>query len=132
MLLDNGEVFGAVQGLTQLSEKELPVKVSYWIARLINKLDDGYKPIDKLRQELVQKHGSSDPEQHGQASIKPDSENWTAFILDYNELMAMETEVDVEPVVLPIEIPSEVDGKELTVKPNVLVALEKFVKIEGM
>lgn len=131
MKLLNGEVYGAVQSLAQLSEKELPVKVSYWLARLTNKMDGTFKAIEKVREGLVKKHGTPNLENPGQVSIKPEDENWEKFITDYNELMMQETEVDFEPVKLPIKLPQEVDGKPLSLKFNVLVALEKFIEIEG-
>lgn len=132
MKLDNGEVFGAVQGLMQLSEKELPVKISYWLARLLNKLDGAYQAIEKVRNKLVQKHGTPNPKKNGQPELKVGDAKWEAFTVEFNELMIEKTEVDIEPVKLPIIIPEEVDGVKLTLKPNVILALKKFVQIEGL
>ena len=131
MKLQNGEVYGAVSALAQLADKELPVKVSYWLARLANKLDGEFKAIDKVRAELIKKHGKEQTESRGDFTINPKDENWEKFSIDFNDLMMEETEVDIEPVKLPIKLPETVDDKPLTIKLNVLAALEKFVEIEA-
>ena len=131
MKLQNGEVYGAVNALAQLSEKELPVKVSYWLARLANKLDGTFKAIDKVRAELIRKHGKEEHEGSGNFGIKPEDPNWEKFNIDFNDLMMEEIEVDITPVVIPIKLPETVDDKPLTIKLNVLAALEKFVEIEA-
>jgi len=130
MKLTNGEIYGAVNALGQLADKELPVKVSYWLARLANKLDGAFKSIDKVRNALVTKHGAPNPENRGAIELKPGDENWEKFLVDYNELMIQEEDVDFEPVKLPIKLPQEVDGKSLSLKFNVLIALENFVEVE--
>ena len=127
MKITNGEIFGAVQALGELSNKELPVKFSYWLARLINKLDGSYKAIEKVRNDLVQKHGEKN--EKGQFEVKQGGSKWEAFATEFNELMVEEVEVDVSPIKLPLKLPAEADGKPILIKTSVLAPLEKFVEI---
>jgi len=130
MKLTNGQIFAAVQSLGEVTNKDLPVKTAYWLARLVQKLDGTYKVISKIRDEIITKWGT--PGDKGQLQVAPGAENWDFFIMDQNELMSQEVEVDVSPVTLPIMLPLEVDGKEFTISTHLLFVLESFVAIEGL
>jgi len=127
MKLTNGEIFGAVQALTELSDRDLPVKFSYWLARLINKLDGANKALEKVRNDLVKKYGKQT--EKGNIEVKPGDDGWEDFAKGFNELMAEEVEVDVSPVNLPLKLPLEIDGKPILVKTSVLAPLEKFIEL---
>ena len=128
MKATNGEIYGAIQALGELSSKDLPVKVSYWLARLNNKLNSAYKAIETVRTSLIKKYGTAGP--NGSFNINPEDANWEPFATGFNELMAEETEIDVSPVNLPIKIPLEVDGKPLAIKMSIFASLENFIEIE--
>ena len=124
----NGEIYGAVQALIKLSEKELPVKIAYWLARLSGKLNEPYKAINTVKNGLVTKYGTATAQG---LTIEPEDANWEAFTKDYNELMSEEIELDISPVVIPIILPEKIGGELLSIPFNILVSLEKFVTIEG-
>jgi len=92
MELTNGEIFGATKTLEELFSMELPVRTSMAIAKLSTKLSELFQSIDKVRNGLVTRYGAMDIKTN-QLSITPESENWTKFILELNELMAQKTEL---------------------------------------
>lgn len=126
MKLKNGEIFNAHEPLQKLLEKELPVKVSYGLAKMANKLNEQFDIIEQVRVGLIRKYGEADKDKPEQVSIKVESENYPKFVAELTELMAQEVEVVIQKVTLP----SEVDGKLLQLEPNILMALEKFIGVE--
>lgn len=126
MKLTNGEIFVVREPLLKLLGMQLPVKTSFQIAKLANKLNEQLKVIEDVRNGLVRKYGKENLEKRGQLSVNPEDEGYPKFVSDFNELMAQETELVFEKIKLPIEI----DGKPLQIEPSILMALEKFVEIE--
>lgn len=125
MKVSNGEVFAANEPLVELLKIAWPVKVSYALVKLANKLSAQFAIIEETRQNLVQKHGEYDEELRSLA-VKDDSPKFEAFLAEYNELMDQETEL----VIQMVRLPAEVGGEPMLVEPRVLMALEKFVKAE--
>jgi len=125
MKLLNGEIFDAREPLQKLANKELPVKVAYDLAKMVNKLNEELKAIDEVRNGLVKKYGEVDKESSGQISIKPESGNYSKFVEGITELMNQEVEV----VIGKVKLPQEVDGITLQIEPSVLMALEKFIDV---
>ena len=117
MKMLNGEIFGAVQALNTINEEKWPVKGSLGLIELGQILNPVIERIEKVRNELVKKHAS------GGESITPESENWGAFTVEYNELMMAECEVEFKIVTLPLVV----NGKDVAVTPITLKTLEKFV-----
>ena len=73
--------------LKQLQNKELSVKTSYWVGRLINDVDSLLKPMQKNIEDLRKKHGKPNEKGTGY-SIKPDdSEALEKFKADLDPLM---------------------------------------------
>jgi len=124
MKLENGEIFTGVPALNTLYDMEWPVKVSFALARLSRKLQEPYKDIEKVKDGLVRKYGKENAD--SKIELKPEDPNWEKFANEFNELMAQTTEIVFEK----IQLPEEVDGKPVTIKPNLLVPLEKFIEIE--
>ena len=136
MELDNGVIFGAVQALNELFQKEWPVKASLALAKLLKILNGPFEPIENVRNGLVQKHVSipvallddaGERVSRGPDQMTPEHPNWEAFAVDFNELMVDTSEVeDFEKVILPLVV----DDKEVVVKPTIITALEKFVEFK--
>lgn len=122
MNLKNGEIFNAIAPLQKLVDREFPVKVSYGLAKMANKLNEQFKVIDQVRQGLIKKYGVQEGQQ---ISVKADGPNFPKFIAELEELMNQEVEVVFEKV----KLPEEVDGKPLQIEPKILMALEKFVEV---
>ena len=103
MELDNGVIFGAVQALNELFQKEWPVKASLALAKLLKILNGPFEPIENVRNGLVQKHVSSpvallddagERVSRGPDQMTPEHPNWEAFAVDFNELMVDTSEVE--------------------------------------
>lgn len=108
----------AQQGMGELMAVKLPVGVSFRLARLARVIGDEVKLIYSERDKLIRKYGATD--EKGNASIKPESANWSAYTTDVNALFAQELPIDVEPVELPATV--ELSG-------GALLALYKFITI---
>jgi len=119
--LTNGEIFNAKVPLEQLSANKFPVKVSYGLAKLASKLNDQLQVIDKVRHGLIETYGEKDPDNPQQVRVTPQSENWSKFVEEYGELMSQEVEVVIDAVTLP---------ETLEIEPTILMALEKFIKVD--
>jgi len=119
MNLTNGDIFIAQEPLKNLIEQKFPVMVSYKLAKLVSKLNDQLKVIEEVRNGLVKKYGVKDERE--QLSVKPDSPNWSKFVIEFEELMAQETEIVIDKVKLP--------DKDLDIEPKILIALDKFVEV---
>ncbi len=120
MKLTNGEIFNAREPLGKLMEEKLPVKTSYGLAKLAAKLNDQLQVIEQVRQGLIQTYGEPDPEKPTQIRVLPDSKGFPKFMEELGELMSQEVEIVFDVVTLP---------DTLEVKPAVLMALDKFIKI---
>ena len=81
MKLLNGEVLGASQALEELSNKDFPIKVSYGLVTLINKLASQVTIIEKLRTDLIKKYGTE--EKGGSISIAPNTPKMAKFMDEF-------------------------------------------------
>lgn len=133
MKLKNQDVFLAREPLQKLMEIKLPVKSSYQVAKLANKLNEQLKVIDDVRNGLVKNYGEKGEE--GQMKVKSDSPNFEKFAEEFHELMEQQVEVVFEKVKLPEKIASTCDkcshnmDKPFEIEPSILMALEKFVEV---
>lgn len=125
MNLTNGEIFDAAKPLNVLLQKELPVKVSYELATIANKLNEQLQIIEDVRKGLVKKYGAKNKET-GKLGVDKESKDFDKFTADFEELMNQEVELVINKVVLP----KEIDGKPLTIEAGVLMNLGKFVDVE--
>lgn len=86
-----GQIKSSQLSLTKLSYVKLPVKVSYWISRVINKISSEMKLYEEKRMDIIKSLGE-------QTDIKTDSwtvknENLTEFKKQIEELD--DTEIDL-------------------------------------
>ncbi len=126
MKLLNGEIFSAKEPLEKLLDiGEMPIEVSYKLAKMANKLNEQFNIIEQVRLGLIRKHGEVNKEDPDQIVVNRKSEKYPKFVGELTELMNQEEEVVIEVV----KIPKEVDGKPLKIKGSILVALEKFVDV---
>ena len=136
MKLNNGEIFTAREPLGKLMEQKFPVKVSYGLAKLANKLSEQFKVIDDVRNGLIRTYGEADKENPQQIKVNPEGPNFEKFVGEMNELFSQEVEVVFDKVKLPEKVAATCDkcshnmDKALEIEPSVLMALEKFVEVE--
>lgn len=102
MKLLNGDIFASRDALRNLASRDdIPLKYAMQIVRMAKKLQDEYVLIDEKRNRMIQKWGE---EKDGQLSISKESPNWQKFVNDFNELMNLETEVNIDKVKIPENI----------------------------
>ena len=158
MKLTNGEIFNAKAPLESLIKEKLPLKCSYGLAQLASKLNGQLQVIDKVRQGLFLTYGDPNPqnltqmrcipvteERDNEGNVVKDAEDnpvmvpnpkYAKFKSEIEELMSLEVEVVVVPVTLPEKVTTTCDKcghiveKVLEIEPAILMALEKFVKVE--
>jgi len=125
MQLNNGEILNTKEPLQTLMGQKLPVKVSYNLAKLANKLNEELKTIEGVRDGLIRRYGEPKKDNPQQIVVSPEGENFEKFVAEMNELLDQKTEV----VISKVKLPEEVDGKPLEIKPAILMALEKFIEV---
>lgn len=118
MKLTNGDLFASKDAFQRLMDRDdIPVKYSFAIVKLIKKLSTDFSAIEEQRNSLIRKYGK---EKNGQVRIEQGSENFAKFVVDFSELMKIETEVIFTKVKIPDNI--NIKGQDLLV-------LEPFIEI---
>lgn len=125
MKVTNQEIYEAWEPLKKLAEKPFPIKISYSLAKLANKIRGQYEVIEEVRSGLVKKHGKVN--EVGELTVdRKDTENWDKFMDEYDVLMKDESTLPFDKVIISIR-----EGENpIQVEPEILMALEKFVEVE--
>lgn len=98
MKLSNEKIVNDAAILSTISQKQLPVKVSYAIAKNITKIESELKIYNSERQKLIEKYVEKDKEgkvksDNGSIKIQKDHiDDWNKDILS---LMVIENEIDI-------------------------------------
>lgn len=94
------EILENVESLKLLMEKDLPVKVSYRIKRLIDKLNPITKVYDEKRVELIKEYGDKVvDEKTGEENTQvKDPEKIKQFMEKVNDLQSLEEEVEFDKI----------------------------------
>ncbi len=133
MKVKNGDIFMAREPLQKLMGIKLPVKASYQVAKLANKLNEQLKIIDAVRNGLIKNYGKTD--EKGQARVAPEDVGFQKFVDEFSELLEQEVEVVFEKIKLPEKVAATCDkcnhnmDKALELEPSILMALEKFIEV---
>lgn len=101
MKITNRELQSKVQVLNMLSNKQLPVKVSYAIAKNINTIDKELKIVEEEKMKLIREYALKD--EHGNAKIENNVYIFPEGKEDecnkkYNELLDIEVELEIRDV----------------------------------
>lgn len=122
--LKTGEVRAIFEAVARLANdqatgamRKWPVKVSYWIARVITKLQAEYDASEKARIALAEEHGTKTED--GKL-FEFGAEQAVAFNVGMTAVN--ETEIDID---LPQIAIGSFDGTEI--EPGVLITLDKLV-----
>jgi hypothetical protein len=111
------KVWDSQVALQTVQDLRLPIKMSYWLGRNIQRLSSEIKDIDKKRVELVKKYGVEN-EQH-QFNVTP--ENKDKFVKEFEELLSEEVEIDIKQYTI-----EEFGNAQLS--PEVCIAIEFMIK----
>lgn len=135
MKVKNGEIYQTVEPLKKLMQEKMPVRTSYGIAKLVNKLAEPLKVIEDVRSGLVKKYGKQDGAGQGW-KVEVGTENFEKFTSEFTELLDQEVQIVFDKVRLPEKIAATCDAchhnmdKEFEIEPIILMALDKFVEIK--
>ena len=125
MKLSNERIVNDAAKLGAIAEKQLPIKVSYAIAKNISKIECELKIYNKEKQKLVEKYAELDANGNvtddgtGQIMFKEGcKDQWNK---DIKELMAIENEVDIHKFKL-----DELNGQIMT--PAEIMLIEYMIE----
>jgi len=99
MKLSNKRILEDAQKLGEIAQKQLPVKVSYAIAKNISKIEGELKIYNSERDKLIEKYGQKD--QAGKTiinennQIKLKEESISAWNEDIKSLLDIEIDIDI-------------------------------------
>jgi hypothetical protein len=105
------------ENLELLATEKLPVKVSYWIKRISDKVVTELATYEKQRLELIKELGEKIKDKEGVETeqMTVTKENLPKFFEEIEKLQDIEINIDVEPISI-----SELSG--ITIEPNKLVS----------
>jgi hypothetical protein len=99
MKFTNQELLNNIGALRSVAQKQLPVKISYAIAKNISKVESELNIYNKERQKLVDKYAEKDKngqpkiDKNNQYHIKKEClQDWNK---DIQDLLSIEVEIDV-------------------------------------
>ena len=99
MKLTIRKILNDTNSLAAISQKQLPVKVSYAIAKNIKKIESELKIYNEERQKLIDKYCIKDDEGKNvideNNNLKIADEHLEAWNKEINELMDIEVDIDI-------------------------------------
>lgn len=121
MRVSNGDIWQAREAIGDLVKEKLPVKTSYWLAKLGRKVNEHIRDIEAVRVKLVHEYGTKD--EQGNVSIPAGMPEVAKFLAAFGELMDETVEIEgIDRITLPT-------NTGLTITPAALMALEPFVEV---
>jgi len=125
MKIKNEVLVNSVQVLSKLNNAELPVKVSYKLAKNIKNIEKELSIYEEEKQKLINKYSEKDEEgkskvnENGMINIL-DVENWNK---DIKELLEIEVEINVEKINI-----DELAKSDLKLTPAELILIDYMIK----
>jgi hypothetical protein len=115
------KVLDAKESMGKLLQKDLPIKSSFKLSRLVKKLNEELEVFNEKRKDLFKKFGKEleDGRYHLGEEVAEDYNN------NLKELLSVEIEIDFEPL--------KVDqlGENITISTTDLMQLDGFIDIDG-
>jgi len=118
MKLTLGEIYGLTRSMQKLTDKELPIKISFRLYRFVKDCSIEMEILEKARVKLVEKYaiGPKDGDE-----IKVSDENKNKFQDEFSTLLSEEVEIDFEPI-------SVNDLGDIFIATNDLIPMQKIFK----
>jgi hypothetical protein len=112
-----GELKNIEESIKKLLNSEIPIKISYRLSKIVNKLSAELSLLEEHRVVLVKKYGET---VEGTDGIKVSKDKMPLFIEDYNSLLQESVSIPFTPI--------SVDslGDNLNFSPLDMVNLQKF------
>jgi len=120
MKIKLSEILNSKDSIGKLLERELPIRISFRLTKLIKELDPELQIIEKHRIKLVEKYGKKN-EENGNTEVSGDSV--ADFSKEFNTLLEEELDIDYEPI--PIS-----SLENISLSPFDVLRLEKFINQE--
>ena len=117
MQIENYKIANVAEILNKLRERKMPVNLAYNFTLLLKRIAAGLDAINLVKSELIKKHTD------GEMGINAKHENWSAFAVEYEELMNGTTEIDKLPEITIAQLDT-IDGGLSIMQ---LQALEPFL-----
>lgn len=124
--LSNKRILNDVNALGALTNKQLPVKVSYAIAKNIVKIEAELKTYNSEREKLLEKYSEKGEDgksiiENGNIIIQEDKiQEWDKDIAD---LLAIENEIDIHKFSI-----NEFNNKDCDISPAELMTIDYMIE----
>ena len=112
------EIYNLVKGLAKVTEKELPIKVSYRLSKFLKICSSEMEIMEASRVKLVEKYSDSDMSEKNK---KVADENIDKFQEDFTSLVNEEIDIDFEPISIN-------DLGDISISANDLLFISKIIK----
>uniref|UniRef100_A0A6M3JL33 Uncharacterized protein n=1 Tax=viral metagenome TaxID=1070528 RepID=A0A6M3JL33_9ZZZZ len=135
MKVKNIVIEQSIGSLDELLTMPIPAILAMELARAAIKIKEQSKAIGLVRQSLMTKHGLTVGIENGTPAIvskekckeKELIEKIEAYAIEFNEVLEQDSE---DLSIVKIAIPTEIDGKPLSIKSKILMDLEPFVEVK--
>lgn len=123
MKIKAGEISGVLDGLNQVADIDIPIKVAYWFARTAKQLQPEAQAFEEARMKLLTKYGKKDKK----GELVTDKDNQVQFVdfktfsEEFKELAEQEAEIKMDPI--SIDRLGEID-----IKPEIIYKLFPLMK----
>lgn len=119
------EIVESIPTFQEISQKEINIRTSFKIARIMQALETEYKTFGEMRDAMLQKYGETDEigqlkvTDDGNFSIKQDC--IAAFNTDIANLLSTTVQLNVSPISLN-------ELEELTITPSKALSITAFIE----
>ena len=113
-----GEVFGLTRNLQKLTDKELPIKVSYSLLKLLQGCSVEMETLEKARVKLVEKF--AEKKEKGK-DLQVSDKNKEKFQKEFTTLLDEKVEIKFKPIAIG-------DLGDITFSTKDLIPLQKIIK----
>lgn len=124
MKLSNRKILEDINALRMISQKQLPVKISYFVAKNMTKIERELKIYEKERRKLLEKYAERDEDdqfvvEDGKIQIA-DIDNWNK---DIEELLDIEVDVKIHKLKLEDLLNANID-----IAPGELISIDYMIE----
>ena len=95
MKILKGELKGAEQALTKVMTSPTDFKLAYRLEKILGKVNKELMAIEKIRVDLITKHGEKDEKGNG---MKVGEANMEIFTKEYSAFLEEELDLDISPI----------------------------------
>jgi hypothetical protein len=118
MKFNLGEIYGLTRSLQKLTDKELPIKVSFRLYKFLKDSSAEMETLEKARVKLVEKY--AEPKEEGK-EMKVADENRDKFQEEFSGLLGEEVEIAFDPISIE-------DLGDIAMSTNDLIPMQKIFK----